>query len=39
MAYKARKRKVKKNIPEGKAYIKSTFNYKSNKLIIVSSLR
>ena len=26
MAYKARKRKVKKNIPEGKAYIKSTFN-------------
>jgi len=26
MAYKARKRKVKKNIPEGKAYIHSTFN-------------
>ena len=26
MAYKARKRKVKKNIPEGKAYKKSTFN-------------
>ena len=26
MAYKARKRKVKKNIPEGRAYIHSTFN-------------
>lgn len=26
MAYKARKRKVKKNIPEGKAYINATFN-------------
>lgn len=26
MAYKARKRKVKKSIPEGKAYIKATFN-------------
>jgi small subunit ribosomal protein S11 len=26
MAYKARKRKVKKNVPEGKAYIHSTFN-------------
>ena len=26
MDYKARKRKVKKNIPEGKAYIHSTFN-------------
>ena len=26
MAYKARKRKIKKNIPEGKAYIHSTFN-------------
>ena len=26
MAYKARKRKVKKNIPEGKAFIHSTFN-------------
>ena len=26
MAYKSRKRKVKKNIPEGKAYIHSTFN-------------
>ena len=26
MAYKARKRKVKKNVPEGIAHIKSTFN-------------
>ena len=26
MAYKARKRKVKKNIPEGVAHIHSTFN-------------
>lgn len=26
MAYKSRKRKVKKNIPEGKAHIHSTFN-------------
>jgi small subunit ribosomal protein S11 len=26
MAYKARKRKVKKNVPEGKAHIHSTFN-------------
>jgi len=26
MAYKARKRKVKKNVPEGRAYIHSTFN-------------
>lgn len=26
MAYKARKRKVKKTIPEGRAYIHSTFN-------------
>ena len=26
MSYKARKRKVKKNIPEGKAFIHSTFN-------------
>ena len=26
MAYKARKRKVKKNIPQGRAYIHSTFN-------------
>ena len=26
MAYKPRKRKVKKNVPQGKAFIKSTFN-------------
>jgi small subunit ribosomal protein S11 len=26
MAYKARKRKLKKNVPEGRAYIKATFN-------------
>lgn len=26
MAYKARKRKVKKNVPEGCAYVHSTFN-------------
>ena len=26
MAYKARKRKVKKTVPEGRAYIHSTFN-------------
>ena len=26
MAYKPRKRKVKKNVPEGRAYIHSTFN-------------
>ncbi len=26
MAYKARKRRVRKNIPEGKVYIHSTFN-------------
>ena len=26
MAYKPRKRKVKKNVPEGKAFIHSTFN-------------
>ena len=26
MAYKPRKRKVKKNVPEGRAYINSTFN-------------
>lgn len=26
MAYNRRKRKVKKNVPEGRAYIKSTFN-------------
>jgi len=26
MAYKARKRKVKKNVPHGEAHIHSTFN-------------
>ncbi len=35
MAYKARKRKVKKNIPEGKAYIHSTFN---NTIVSISDL-
>ena len=33
MAYKPRKRKVKKNVPEGKAYIKSTFN---NTIVTIS---
>ena len=33
MAYKPRKRKVKKNVPEGRAYIKSTFN---NTLVTLS---
>ncbi len=33
MAYKARKRKVKKNIPEGCAYIHSTFN---NTIVTIS---
>ena len=33
MAYKARKRKVKKNVPEGKAYIHSTFN---NTIVTIS---
>ncbi len=35
MAYKSRKRKVKKNIPEGKAYIHSTFN---NTIVSISDL-
>lgn len=35
MAYKARKRKVKKNVPEGKAYINSTFN---NTIVTLSDL-
>ena len=35
MAYKARKRKVKKNIPEGKAYIHSTFN---NTIVSISDM-
>ena len=33
MAYKARKRKVKKTVPEGKAFIHSTFN---NTIVTVS---
>ena len=33
MAYKPRKRKVKKNVPEGKAYIHSTFN---NTIVTIS---
>lgn len=33
MAYKARKRKVKKNIPEGRAFIHSTFN---NTIVTIS---
>ena len=33
MAYKPRKRKVKKNVPEGIAYIKSTFN---NTIVTIS---
>ena len=33
MAYKPRKRKVKKNVPEGRAYIKSTFN---NTIVTIS---
>ena len=35
MAYKPRKRKVKKNVPEGKAYIHSTFN---NTIVTVSDM-
>ena len=35
MAYKARKRKVKKNIPEGIAHIHATFN---NTIVTVSDL-
>ena len=33
MAYKTRKRKVKKNIPEGQVHIKSTFN---NTIVTIS---
>lgn len=35
MAYKARKRKVKKNIPEGRAYIHSTFN---NTIVTITDI-
>ena len=36
MAYKSRKRKVKKNVPEGKAYIHSTFN---NTIVTITDLK
>lgn len=35
MAYKPRKRKVKKNVPEGKVFIHSTFN---NTIVTVSDM-
>jgi small subunit ribosomal protein S11 len=35
MAYKPRKRKVKKNVPEGKAFIHSTFN---NTIVTISDM-
>ena len=35
MAYKPRKRKVKKNIPAGRAYVHSTFN---NTIVTISDL-
>ena len=35
MAYKPRKRKVKKNVPMGKAYIHSTFN---NTIVTISDM-
>ncbi len=35
MAYKPRKRKVKKNVPEGKAFIHSTFN---NTIVTLSDM-
>ena len=35
MAYKARKRKTKKNVPEGKAFIHSTFN---NTIVTISDM-
>ena len=35
MAYKARKRKTKKNVPAGKAFIHSTFN---NTIVTISDL-
>lgn len=36
MAYKARKRKVKKNVPEGVAHIKSTFN---NTMVTITDMQ
>jgi len=35
MAYKSRKRKVKKNVPQGKAFIHTTFN---NTIVTISDL-
>lgn len=35
MAYKARKRKTKKNVPEGMAFVHSTFN---NTIVTISDL-
>ena len=35
MAYKSRKRKVKKNVPQGKAFIHTTFN---NTIVTLSDL-
>lgn len=35
MAYKSRKRKIKKNIPEGKAFVHSTFN---NTIVTISDV-
>ena len=35
MAYKPRKRKVKKNVPEGKAFIHSTFN---NTIVTITDI-
>lgn len=35
MAYKSRKRKVKKNVPQGKAFIHTTFN---NTIVTISDI-
>jgi small subunit ribosomal protein S11 len=35
MAYKPRKRKVKKNVPNGRAYVKSTFN---NSIVTITDM-
>ena len=35
MAYKARKRKIKKNVPEGKAFIHPTFN---NTIVTITDM-
>ena len=34
MAYKARKRKVKKNVPEGQAHIHVTYNNTDRKSVV-----